>query len=170
MSSGEPCVSNNSEPPQPTAKRRFKPRSLLRAVAVVLLISIAIYLAAPVLKPLLSPPSNQDLYRQGLTALERKNYPEVRRIISRLETTQAASGFADLLQAAFQLRGNSPQNALRILLALNLDGPLRQEILLLSGEAFYRVGQLADARQALSAGQRSSGFRRCPPLARQHLV
>lgn len=150
MSSGEPCVSNNSEPPQPPANGRFTPRSLLRAAAVVLLISIAISLAASVLKPLLSPPSNEDLYRQGLTALERKDYPEVRRIISRLETTQGASGFADLLQAAFQLRGNSPQNALRTLLALNLDGPLRQEILLLSGEAFYRVGQLADARQALS--------------------
>ena len=105
---------------------------------------------ALVLRPSQPPASGRALYDQGLTALEQKNYPEVRRIIGLLEKEQPPSEFADLLQATFQLRSNSPQNALRTLLALNLSGPLRQDILLLSGEAFYRAGQLADARQALS--------------------
>jgi tetratricopeptide (TPR) repeat protein len=111
---------------------------------------VTIAFLALVLRPSQPPASGRALYDQGLTALEQKNYPEVRRIIGLLEKEQPPSEFADLLQATFQLRSNSPQNALRTLLALNLSGPLRQDILLLSGEAFYRAGQLADARQALS--------------------
>jgi len=127
-----------------TAQPRFR-------VAILLTCGlIAVALLASLFRNPLAPASGRALYNQGLTALEQKNYPEVRRIISQLEKEQPPSEFADLLQATFQLRGNSPQNALRTLLALNLSGPLRQDILLLSGEAFYRAGQLADARQALS--------------------
>ncbi len=133
---------------RPSIRLPFTAPFLVAALATGSLVALTV--VSLVLSHLPSPTSGRALYDQGLTALEQKNYPEVRRIIGLLEKEQPPSEFADLLQATFQLRSNSPQNALRTLLALNLSGPLRQDLLLLSGEAFYRAGQLADARQALS--------------------
>jgi tetratricopeptide (TPR) repeat protein len=151
MSTGE-HESENRRHPQPWLRAPGRLRSPLRS-RVAILASGCLFLLAIVVLVLSQQPSavsGRTLYSQGLTALESRDYAEVRRIIGLLEAQQPPTEFADLLQATFQLRSNSPQSALRTLLALDLSGPLRQDILLLSGEAFYRAGQLADARQALS--------------------
>ncbi|MFM7039946.1 MAG: tetratricopeptide repeat protein [Planctomycetaceae bacterium] len=150
MSSGE------HQPDQPATTLRFLQSAQIvgttrRRMTTFIAISLAVAALLTIARSRLQPAAaGRQLYQQGLVALEHRDYAEVRQMIGLLEAEQPPSDFADLLQAAFQLRSNSPQNALRTLLALNLDGPLRQDILLLSGEAFYRAGQLADARQALS--------------------
>ncbi|MFM7059541.1 MAG: tetratricopeptide repeat protein [Planctomycetota bacterium] len=127
-------------------------RTAVRSRVVILVAACLAMLVVGVLMlpQLRSPGTDRELYQQGLSALERRDYAQVRGIIGALESRRPPTEFADLLQATFQLRSNSHQSALQTLLALNLTGPLRQDILLLSGEAFYRAGQLADARQALS--------------------
>lgn len=158
MSAGDPSPNSppndlKSELPQQVRGRllkrllqaAFRHRRLL--IAIVVPGGALLALVVGFLRP---SPSAGQLYTQGLEALELQDYAAVRRSLEALESQSPPTEYARLLQAAFQLRSNSPQNALRTLLSLNLNGPLRQDILLLSGEAFYRAGQLADARQALS--------------------
>ena len=115
----------------------------LVAPAVAVLATIAIQWSLRAAAP-------RDLFNQGLAAIEQQDFAAVRKVIQQLESTQPKTEFADLLQSVFQLRTNTPRNALRTLLTLDLKGPLRHDILLYSGEALYRAGQLREARNALS--------------------
>ena len=115
----------------------------LVAPAVAVLATIAIQWSFRAAAP-------RDLFNQGLAAIDQQDFAAVRKVIQQLESTQPKTEFADLLQSVFQLRTNAPRNALRTLLTLDLNGPLRHDILLYSGEALYRAGQLREARNALS--------------------
>jgi tetratricopeptide (TPR) repeat protein len=116
------------------------------ALTAIPVVALALYIARHSL-PSATP---EQLFDRGLAALNQQDYAAVRNTIQQLESRQPKTEYPDLLQAAFQLRTNSPEAALRTLLKLDHNGPLRHQVLLLSGEALYRLGRLREARNALS--------------------
>jgi tetratricopeptide (TPR) repeat protein len=132
-----------------SASCRSVVRSRLLRVTTLLILQLAVCgLVAG--KWFFKTSSPRELFNTGLATIEQKNFAAVRDIIERLEAIRPESEFPDLLQSVFQLRTSAPQNALRTLLTLDLNGPLRHDILLYSGEALYRTGRLREARNALA--------------------
>jgi tetratricopeptide (TPR) repeat protein len=129
------------------------PRGLVRSKVTLLVVLLVLPIAALVpiaIQRSLRQTPPRDLFNQGLAAIDQQDFAAVRNFIQKLESAHPKTEFPDLLQSVFQLRTNAPQNALRTLLTLDLNGPLRHDILLYSGEALYRTGRLREARNALT--------------------
>ncbi|MFN9719446.1 MAG: tetratricopeptide repeat protein [Planctomycetota bacterium] len=96
------------------------------------------------------PLSSQETFERGLIALDAKDYRTFRSLVAELQRHDDSKELAKVLRAAFHIRTNSPNEAVQQLLSLDLNGPFRPQILLFLGEAFYKGGQLANARNTLS--------------------
>lgn len=94
-------------------------------------------------------PSVQDIWKQGLEFLSQREFSKTIESIERLRQQNPDSDYAELLEAAVSIRTGSPDQGLRRLSRMNVEGPRRREILLLSGEALYQLNMLAEARGTL---------------------
>jgi tetratricopeptide (TPR) repeat protein len=123
----------------------FRGRRLLLSGLLVFMVAGTI----GVVTWLRSGSSDHEIWKQGLAALGKNDFDSVLACIQRLNQKPTDSGYAQLLEAAVSIRTNAPELGLRRLQKLDVDGPRREEILLLSGEALYQLKMLSEARQTL---------------------
>ena len=89
------------------------------------------------------------LFERGLRGIRDRDTAEVNRAIAGLKTVENFQDHAQLLRGAIEVLSDQPAAALREFAPLNPEGPLRAPLLLLTGEALYRMGQLAEAEECL---------------------
>ncbi len=94
--------------------------------------------------------SGRKLFESCLADLETGESSGVRRIAGKLRNHPSSVELAEILDAVLCLRAKYPESALRILAALNQEGPARTEILRYGGEALYASGRFAEAARTLA--------------------
>lgn len=90
-------------------------------------------------------------FREGIDLLERGATTGISSRIRQLREHADWQDEALLLEAMSVLRGGKPDLALRMLAAMDQDGPHRYWILLTCGEAMYRLERFAEAERFLKA-------------------
>ncbi len=93
--------------------------------------------------------SPDELLQQGLHGIRTRDAEEIRRALAGLESSSDPPDRVQLLQGALNLLSDNPQLALQDFAKLDPQGPLRDPLLTLTGEALYRVGKLDEAQHCL---------------------
>ncbi len=93
--------------------------------------------------------SPDQLLQQSLQGIQSRDAEEVRQALAGLETYSDQSDRVQLLQGALNLLSDNPQLALQDFAKLDPQGPLRDPLLTLTGEALYRIGKLDEAQHCL---------------------
>lgn len=96
------------------------------------------------------------IYRDGLAALQRTDYTAVRRAVQKLKSRPDAGVRGALLSAAYQLRAGHPDRALTEILSHRYEGDDRFTALMLAGESFYHLKDLAGAQQCFLRAETQS--------------
>ena len=86
-------------------------------------------------------------FQQALVALEARDFSRVEAAIKALQGDGEYEPHRRLLQGGYRLRLGNPYGALRDLSAVEPAGELREPAHLLTGEALYQLGRLAEAEQ-----------------------
>lgn len=126
-------------------------------ILAVSLVAFCAYLGVswqPPPEPPLATP--EELFQRGLQGIRTRQVMDVRSALHGLESNAGSAEQVSLLRGALSLLTENPQAALEDFSKLSPDGPLRDPLLTLTGEALYRVGRLDDAERCLSMAIRQT--------------
>lgn len=90
-----------------------------------------------------------DPFSAGLAAYDVRDRRAVQAALDKLESDTSRVAEIQLLKGARNLLAGHPETALAQFARLDPDGPLRVPLLLMTSEALYRTGQLAEAEVCL---------------------
>lgn len=93
--------------------------------------------------------STDELFQQGLQGIRTRDAEEIRTALAGLEPNSNQPDRVQLLQGALHLLTDNPQLALQDFAQLDPQGPWRDPLLTLTGEALYRNGKLDEAQHCL---------------------
>jgi tetratricopeptide (TPR) repeat protein len=128
-------------------------KSLRVAFLLVCLLALMAFGATWGLQWRTAPPprmsSPDELFQQGLHGIRARDAQEIRTALAGLEPNSNQPDRVQLLQGALSLLTEDPQLALQDFARLDPQGPLRDPLLTLTGEALYRNGKLDEAQHCL---------------------
>src|SRR2546426_4302207 len=87
----------------------------------------------------------EELFQQGLLAVQNQDWPEVQRCANELKRDPKFAKEQHLLQGIYRLKTGSPAAALKEFQRLEPVGAVREPALLYAGEALYRLDRILEA-------------------------
>ncbi len=87
----------------------------------------------------------EELFQRGLLAVQKQDWPEVRRCANELKRNPQFANERHLFQGIYQLKAKSPAVALKEFQLLSPVGAVREPALLYTGEALYRLDRILEA-------------------------
>jgi tetratricopeptide (TPR) repeat protein len=110
--------------------------------AIIVLILVGVFVVAPETDP-------DKQYERGLAAVADEDFPTAYREIESLEKIEAGSARLHTLRAALRLKLGNPAGALRHLTHVQPTDAVHATAMLIGGESYYRLHQLAEAEACL---------------------